>query len=264
MRDVDVGPLASKLVALVPLMFDCDIPYTTVRQLTRLTALSMAEPFVTLEQLAVHPLAGAASLRHLQLDTSAGGWMLPGLSTLCSLRNLDLSTFSIVQTRPEAMAMVGRATQLTSLALPSYDETPVWHNQWRQLLQQLTGLRRLRIDQATLQACSGVMCSLEQLTQLVVCQYGKDWSQVLPLRMVVGPLRNGPTSLQHVVYVCERPGKNGLSDTEQPPQEVVPSPLPGVRVTVTSTTPSFCQTVLPRRPMRPCPHLPGVKELLRD
>jgi hypothetical protein len=241
---MDVPALASKLAGVYCIHMGNNIDIMQLGQLTALTALHLQEPAFSEEVQDAHLLAGLSSLQHLELDTAfTDGWMLEDVPS--SLRSLELVYYKF-RLKPAALAALGRATQLTSLVLPATEWEPSLDHAKSQLLLQLTGLQRLRIDQGWVMACGEVLGRLQHLKQLVVARPRACQLQLLDLAEA---LQRRPASLQHLVYICRRPKLGGLSGDEQPPQEVVPSPLPGVRVTVTSRGRPLQVSELQKRPV---------------
>jgi hypothetical protein len=254
---LDVALLASKLVGL----WNCGlvIPATALAQLTSLRALALPSlSCITWsgqqDDRGVNPLLSLTSLRHVQLGFADRG-LLAGLSSLSSLRRLGVS----LQIAPEMLELVGQVTQLTALDLWLPYMASDEHAVNLRVLQQLTSLQHLLINQAWLPACSRQLGSLQQVTQLVVRQGPRDPAP--PVEEVLAPLQRHSGSLQHVLFIQWLGHSSPVSWYGQPPQEVLPSPLPGVRVTISSSYKASGLHIPRQRSIRPCPHLPGVWEL---
>jgi hypothetical protein len=266
LEDVDLAPLASKLVGI----WDCtDHTYMGPAELlllTRLTALSF-HAHMDEEEPAGY-LQGLASLRHLHMklcNTEA----FQGLSSLSSLRSLtiteDANDCDVLTC--EQMELVAQATQLTSLHGQLWCSDAQALGRKTQALQQLTGLQRLGIDEGWFSVCGEAVTALQQLRQLVVMagyvpDDGTPWEEVL------AALQGCLPHLQQVLYLSSD------GDEEESPfglygealDQMVPSPLPGVPVMLGAgrtyyESPIMASIVRPRH-TRPCPHLPGVLELL--
>jgi hypothetical protein len=252
----DLVPLASKLVGVWE--STDEISPATLSQLTGLTALHMRAP-ITEQPPEVNPLLSLTSLRHLYIEELevANSWLLEGLSSLASLRSLEL----VGGYPPQVLDLVGQVTQLTSLNILLFVDGSCFDAKSSWVLQQLTGLQHLQVDQAWLEACSRVWGSLQQLTQLVVWQHEHMGDPLLTPEQLLAPLQGRGASLQHVVYLCWLPDGDGVS-CEQPAQEVVPCPLPGVRLTLMCGSMPLSYAVVRPRPVRRCPHLPGVWEVI--
>jgi hypothetical protein len=251
----DLLPLASKMVGLY-----CtnDFPATTLSQLVELTALTWwpaAHPGAAPD---VNPLLSLTSLRRLAVMDANGlsCRVLEGLASLSGMRSISLNvTFSA-----QALDLVGQVTQLTSLELSTlYAQPELQHSSKSHMVQQLTNLRRLTIDQAWLQACGSELASLQQLTQLVVIQDIE--APLLEPPALVALLSPQPASLQHVVYVTMQPQGRRYDVPGDSRVEVVPSPLPGVRVSCAYCCEPLEQKLWPHC-LHPCPHLPGVFEVV--
>jgi hypothetical protein len=200
------------------------------------------------------PLTALTSLKSL-LIVSNGGSMLEGLSSVSSLRNLDIVGIR----EATAVTQLGQLTQLTGLHMLAWSRPPVLDALKAKSLQQLMGLSILQLDQSAFLACGRVLGELPHLKILFVRRGALDPPEKLTAEELGAPLQGHPCSLQHLVYFWTL-----LNSQPQEPQEVVPSPLPGVRVTFcsSSTTPRYVTYAL--GPMRPCPHLLGVWELGPD
>jgi hypothetical protein len=259
LRGMDLLPLASKLVGL----WLCSeiIPHTKLSQLTGLTALAcrVGSPTRQDPPPEVNPLLNLTSLRHLELgDTDLYSWPLEGLSSLSNLRSLTL----IAEYEQQVQELVAPLTQLTALDVPMCVEGDCLDDRSSRVLQQLTGLQSLKINQPWLEACSRELGHLQQLTQLVVWQIKEEGHPLLTPEQLLAPLQGQCPSLKHVVYLCDRPVKDIMSSFGQPPEDVVPCPLPGVRLTLMAGSRPLVEGLVRPRPVRPCPHLPGVWELV--
>jgi hypothetical protein len=253
----DPALLASKLVGLCcPHVY---LPAATVRQLVNLTALTWRAPDGPDPAQAeavpeVNLLLSLTSLRRLIL-VGSNSRVLEGLSSLSSLRSLEYRG----DVGQEVLELVGQVTQLTSLQLSSTDVAHGLQGAKSQMVQQLTGLQHLTIDQTWVVACGRELVALEQLTQLVVMQ--SEGTPLLKPAALVVPLSSRPASLQHVVYRTMDPCRADDYPCDSR-VEVVPSPLPGVRVTCAYCCKPLEQSLVRQCQLRPCPHLPGVMEVV--
>lgn len=277
-------PLRERLTAVTLDIIDGDA--AVVPQLTRLTSLWVNSS--EWEEGMELPLAGLSALRQLHLEADRVGrpeervqQALLQVTDTSSLQHLSLATFGCGS--PALLAAVGALTQLTFLCL-SMDERvqakaagavqgppgqqqgqvgdaqlvdglprgPLW------ALHDLVGLQQLQLSEMHLLWYPATWLShLTQLTLLVVhlnIKQGRD--VVLSSRMasVVSRLQGShPASLKQLVLYLQG----------APVSDVVPSPLPGVSVGV-RPDPNGDGFAVPRAPraMQPCPHLPGLGELL--
>lgn len=261
MYDMDLPALASILVGVVCYPIGHTIGIADLPQFTALTELRLQEPIPTGDQQEAHLLSGLSSLQHLRVDTSlSDGWMLEDLNSLSSLRTLEVVAWGGTL-KPEALAALGGATQLTSLAMVT-GEPGAWSDGAQsQLLQQLTGLQRLRINQGWVMAHGHVLGGLQHLKQLAVNQRQPAAAAPLQLDDLVGALQVWPASLQHLVYLCNRRKQGGLPGQQEPPLEVVPTPLPGVRVTVASHSKPLQFSELQKRPLCHGLNMSGLWEI---
>jgi hypothetical protein len=287
LQDVDPAPLASKLVGL----WDCTehnyINPEELALLTRLTALSF-HAFMYEEEPAANPLLGLTSLRHLHMKR-CNSLVLKGLSDLRSLRGLTITEDKngYDELTAEQMELVAQATQLTSLRARLWRDDAQAMDRSTRALQQLTGLQHLCIDERWLVARAEALTALQQLTQLGILQGGIAFGgmmaallQLAQMRAMGGPpaddggqawqealasLQGRPPHLQQVLYLSdEGDDESGLYGESL--AQVAPSPLPGVPVMRGAArtyyeSPVMAAIVRPNK-VRPCPHLPGVWELL--
>jgi hypothetical protein len=296
----DVLPFASKpqLVELCscweePLL----VPLAVVQQLTALTALHIEEPELEEGQVppAVNPLVNLPSLHHLYLslashDRDTRGWLLRGLSSVSSLRCLQLSNCHV--SCVERLCAVSELRQLTTLWLKQLpkaeapgDRDAVFASM-SHAVQQLTGLQQLALDYDLLLASSPLLTHLQQLTQLLVLmndvELPKDVQECTGCpglhtcgwrRLVqeVAPLLTqgqGSPRLQRLVLVDATCWMAEEERTCQSDYEVAWPTLPGVRVTLAgvsrrSSAEYWRRAVLrPQPQLRPCPHLAGVCEVV--
>jgi hypothetical protein len=264
---IDLVSLASKLVGVWSGMEV--LPAATLSQLTGLTALACracGSLEDEQERPVVNPLLGLASLRVLRIvhmDDLSHHWLLEGLSSVSSLRS-----FSVIGPhREDVLAVVGKMTQLTGLELlaiacehPLPSSGQPSPSSWSSL-QQLTGLQRLLFDRAWVSACDREQLAvLTQLTELVVRGLGA--AERVDPRQLLAPLSGLLPTLQQVV--CVHDGRSPSPSRpwgDQPAEEVVPSPLPGVRVMLSKWSVRLNRATLRPRRTRACPHLPGVWEV---
>jgi hypothetical protein len=251
-----LAPYASQLVRLQEVF---EAPAGFLQQLTCLTALSLHVKRAPEGPEAVNPLTALASLHSLQLDLGYyGEWIMEGLTRISSLRCLALQGIFV---GAEAVELPGQVTQLTQLAMSDAVHDSV--DAQVESLQQLTGLVQLKINQHSFGACGGLLGALQHLKVLFVTVYVGEGASLPPVEELVAPLQSQPPSLQHLVFECGRAKPFWSPEVLQLPQEVVPSPVPGVRVTVCwGTVPRYVAHAL--GPMRPCPHLAGVWELVPE
>jgi hypothetical protein len=258
---MDLPALASKLVGVHCYVRGRTTAVWELPQLTALRELRLQECRRTDDLRDARLLSGLTSLQCLELDTDfSDGWMLEDLHSLSSLRSLKLMASS-GSLRPEALAAVGQATQLTCLEVLTSRRERMLIDTKSQLLPQLTLLQRLRIDQPWLMACGEVLSGLQHLKQLVVDQYEPAEAPPLQLDDLVGALQVWPASLRHLVYLTGF--KPGLMRWDaDPPQEVVPTPLPGVRVTVAPFHQPLQFSELQKRPLCHGLNMSGLWEVV--
>jgi hypothetical protein len=258
---VDLVPLASKLVGLYG--WDLGEGATTLTQLVKLTSLTCTAPTTPGQAQegvvpVANPLLSLTSLRHIGIVhvEEENSTMLQGLSSLASLLSLDMEgNLGAKVVDPK----VGQVTQLTSLQMVTRGIQ--LDTSKSQMVQQLTLLQRLAIDQVWLETCGGKLGVLQQLTQLVVHQ--NHLALLQTPAALVALLSPQPASLQHVVYVTRDPcthDGHGLPSTSR--VEVEPSPLPGVRMTFAYRCHPLDQYNMWPGLLCPCLHLPGVMEVL--
>jgi hypothetical protein len=246
-------------------------------QLTALTALAFTPcecNHGTGPEPAVNPLLSLASLRHLFISFEflhANTLFLEGLGGLSSLRSLRISG----ALGPSVLEQVAGATQLTHLGLGFWSNDPLPDADGPQVLQQLTGLQRLDIHSHYLVSQAEVLTALQQLTHLVVMQASNPphGAPKVKLEDVCAAVAGRLPKLQKLVSMDW-----GGRDLKQASRffglygegldKVVPSPLPGVQVlrgTLHMRDPgdmSEHAALLRPRQTRPCPHLPGVLEVV--
>jgi hypothetical protein len=276
-------------------MFDIWGDWTTLGQQTGLTGLYMRTPngtaawrgrgdimssltaLVKLDlqesMMAVHKdtqeilqhVSGTSTLRCLKLDTThmVDGEALAAVGALTQITSLYLHSDVPVRATVFARAQAGQLPSAADLALGQQGAAVM-------PLQHLVGLRQLQLSSMYLRVePTGWLSHLTQLTLLgVLCDVIQDDIQDQPaaqqvdicVEAVVPLLQfSCPPSLQQVVLYMY-----GVSL-----RELLPSPLPGVPVYVRGEevdawlnapegrfAPSFAAS------MQPCPHLPGVWELL--
>jgi hypothetical protein len=277
-------PLRERLTAVTLDIIDGDA--AVVPQLTRLTSLWVNSS--EWEEGMALPLAGLSALRQLHLEANYFGRpeervqrALLQVTDTSSLQHLSLATFGCGS--PALLAAVGALTQLTFLCL-SMDERvqakaagavqgppgqqqgqvgdaqlvdglprgPLW------ALHGLVALQQLQLSEMHLLWYPATWLShLTQLTLLAVhlnTKQGRDVVLSSRIAAVVSRLQGShPASLKQLVLYLQG----------APVSDVVPSPLPGVSVGV-RPDPNGDGFAVPRAPpaMQPCPHLPGVGELL--
>jgi hypothetical protein len=247
---VDLVPLASKLACLwIPHHVD---PPTMLQQLTGLTALAikpLEAQFGQEEQPQANPLLSLTSLRHLHIFNGTWHdnivcWMLDGISSIGSLRTLFVRGTLCEQ----ALQLVGEVTQLTELGFLGGQLSATSQAS----LLKLSGLQRLTVDHTWVTAVNKELSTLQHLTELVV-RHSPD--RLDPL--LLAPLSGLLPALQHVEL---RWSGGNWGQHQLLAKEMVP--LPGVRTTFTHWKELRCQPTLHPRHTRPCPHLPGVQEVL--
>jgi hypothetical protein len=273
-----------------------------VAEMTGLTSLTMELPGYLGDQSAVRSLAYLRGLEQLNLSATAPGAateLVEALQHMEEASSLCRLAFTSDNSNSWGLlAALGALTQLTALVWrcnePVYGQAQQQQQQQQQVggyagvpymgygwmpaqqvpplqgpaggplqaLQHLVGLRQLQLSAPLLiNHPTGWLTALTQLTLLAVsCKQVQEQSdtqqqQVVSCVAAVVPRvqDTSPPSLQQVVLYMK-----GVSM-----RTVEPSPLPGVSVWVRQQH-DWEWRVVPQgpRPMQPCPHLPGVWELL--
>jgi hypothetical protein len=254
--DADLALFASKLVKCGS---NHDLPFPAVTHLSQLTALSLKVTDSIDSWGEVNGLLSLTSLRHLSVqyiaqqddeeDVDDVQWLLQCLDNLGSLRSLSL----LYDCPPQCLVEVWWLTQLTALCL---EGDPLEDDSVLDGLQALVGLRSLQVKQTWVAACSRQFVALQQLTRLVICEQ-QSVGVCTPFREMLAPLVGQCGSLKHVWCACRDESKGG-----PPPRDLVPSPLPGVQVTIAGLLPWPQDAMPPQHLPRLTPHLPGVFELV--
>jgi hypothetical protein len=274
--DTVLVPLASKLVDYEVCVDEQDTSALT--------------SFVHLTRLVLHG--------ELPVGTAAAVAALTGLQELGLHGDVDMSTASVVKqaagmAQLRSLQLVGssdsdadvacclaQCTQLTGLVLvlegPAEEEEPAAGGPWVAALQQLTGLRTLTVHEWFMRCeQSAWLAALTQLTSLCVkldgvVPAGQGWweqsreqRQLDTLQLYhaeaqqrMAQLQSWPVALQQVIFWAS-PDWYCSSFTPMCWQQVGPS---GRQVTVWVESQDAMAAGW-ARPLRPCPHLPGVWEL---
>jgi hypothetical protein len=133
------------------------------------------------------------------------------------------------------------------------------------MLQQLTGLRQLAISEEVFMEQGPWLPCLTQLTLLAVefeegeeedlINWWEDWEEGGASPQMQAWLAARPASLQHLRFF-----ENSCSFTYTP----LSSPVPGLSVMLAPVGPGSCWPQQQFRLVQPCPHLPGVMEVLGE
>jgi hypothetical protein len=257
----------SKLRAFYCREFDCEeaLPESPLAQhFPLLQKLDVSGDLSDLQHVA-QQLAGLSSLRSLVLSGKAeDDECLEALAWVTQLTALDVADLDQPAPPPQQQPSRGRRgargrrgqgrgrgrgqEQVQALPEPGAMSS---------MLQQLTGLRQLAISQEVLLEQGPWLPCLTQLTLLAVSSKARVanmaawWEATSP--QLLAWLAARPASLQHLSLSHHASTYTSL-----------PSPVPGLSVMCAPVDPASCWPEQQFRLVQPCPHLPGVMEVLGE
>jgi hypothetical protein len=217
-------------------------------------------------------LSGLSSLRSVCFRGHVEDGLLEGLAQVTQLTSLDVADLRQPAPLPQQppprrgsgrgrRGAQGRRGRGRGRGRGSgQDQAPREPGAISSMLQQLTGLRQLAVSEEVLLEQGPWLPCLTQLTLLAVGVQVKQvedmplWWETISSQLHPW-LAARPASLRHLSFM-------GQHSTFT--YSILPSPVPGLGVMCAPVEPGSCWPEQQFRLVQPCPHLPGVMEVLGE